>query len=741
MAINVIKGNGVLTVLRGALFDDRIYGWGVTQNADGSVTEAANLWAETMYGGSGSDRLYGGGGNDTLYGEGGNDWLYGGTGIDKLYGGIGNDYLSGGDGNDTHDGGDGNDTVLGGSGNDTLAGGLGDDLLTGGLGNDQLDGGLGTDTATFNCLVQDVALSWSSYGGRLTATTPTEGTDVLTNIENLQFTDQTFTRNSVIAFADTATGVENSLDLAASALLANDFSLRPGAPLSLVTTDDGYGELVGTTTDPAHVNIYLEDGRLRFAEGETGFSYLILGETLDTTFSYTVSNGFGATDSASVALSIAGLPGPVFLKNDFIELAVAQAGSIGTFDTPPPGFHPMDEEGGLSIVVDSNGWSVDGGNLSGDFTLPGDPINSFVVGYTDTEQHNYVNDELYFGNGLNATTVDSSSGSLASATTTGSAAGNLALSQVISLDASDTYYQTTITLTNTSTGTLTDVRYMHSLDPDQDINVGGDFDTNNDVLSNPSPGQDLAISQAYGPESLVGINLVAVDADARVSNYGFENTDVYDPLVWDEPIDEDGNYIDYAITMTLNFGDLAPGASVTKSFYTSFDIRSDFNDMAIGSNDVDTIDAGAGNDFIFALDGDDTLTGGAGADTLTGGAGSDTFIYAVTGTSTETEMDTIADFQVGTDLISFEGLVPAHAWGVVNGGSGYADFAAVKADALAAISEDDFPFVGSDGTDTWVFVDDGHNDSFDPGDTVIRLAGVTAEGITDASFIYDPFGI
>ncbi|MDX1725205.1 MAG: VCBS domain-containing protein, partial [Pseudomonas sp.] len=155
---------------------------------------------------------------------------------------------------------------------------------------------------------------------------------------------------------------------------------------------------------------------------------------------------------------------------------------------------------------------------------------------------------------------------------------------------------------------------------------------------------------------------------------------------------------------------------------------------AIGGNANDTLTGGAGNDVITGGAGNDVITGGQGADQLSGGAGSDTFMYRVSGDSTEAQMDSILDFGVGSDVIDLQGLVPGHAYSVSNGGNGFADFAAVKASAQLALGGDNWPFVGGNGTDTWVFFDDGHNNSFDAGDTVIRLVGIDASTIDSGSF-------
>ena len=195
--------------------------------------------------------VIGGGGNDALTGDGGANWLFGGAGDDTLAGGAGADSLDGGIGTNTLSygsdtagvsadlgtgavsGGDasgdtianfanvlggsgndalsgngsanrlsgdaGNDTLAGGLGDDTLDGGANDDLLTGGAGNDSLAGGAGNDTAAFSGNRSVYTLT--STGGSVVVTGPADGSDTLSGIEYLQFTDGTIAIPPVVSIA------------------------------------------------------------------------------------------------------------------------------------------------------------------------------------------------------------------------------------------------------------------------------------------------------------------------------------------------------------------------------------------------------------------------------------------------------------------------------------------------------------------------------------------------------------
>lgn len=383
-------------------------------------------------------------------------------------------------------------------------------------------------------------------------------------------------------------------------------------------------------------------------------------------FTYTVQDVAGASAAATVSL-VVGLSdhdqvgGDVFLQGNYMEIGVSSSGSLGTANAAPANYHPQGRAN-ISYVVDTDGWTSGAAATAGDFTLPGSPVDTIVLGFNG---QSYAQDERSGRRSIDTTTTDTSSGGVLSATTTGLAGGAVQLTQVITLDPGATYYTTTITVTNVSGSTVNDVRFLRSFDPDQDQYRYGNFTTQNDVLSNPTAGNALAVSRALGPNSGVSVNLVSFDADARASNYGFGNYNAYAPQAFASPVDLNGATVDQAITMSFSFGNLAAGQSATKVFYTSLNGSSQANDMLIGTNGADNLDAGAGNDILIGLTGNDTLTGGLGDDTFvfTRGSGADTILDFVAGSGTVDKIELrglgfydlddvrAASTQIGDDLI------------------------------------------------------------------------------------------
>jgi Domain of unknown function (DUF4347)/RTX calcium-binding nonapeptide repeat (4 copies) len=145
--------------------------------AESIITKSASLLQPQPAGTAGADTLNGSDGADVIDGLDGADQINGGAGADSLSGGAGNDSLQGQ------------------AGDDVLAGALGADTLVGGAGNDRLLGGTGLDVARFTGLRADYQIIHNADGSYnvVDAVVGRDGTDVLTSVETLAFSDQNVT--------------------------------------------------------------------------------------------------------------------------------------------------------------------------------------------------------------------------------------------------------------------------------------------------------------------------------------------------------------------------------------------------------------------------------------------------------------------------------------------------------------------------------------------------------------------
>ena len=103
------------------------------------------------------------------------------------------------------------------------------------------------------------------------------------------------------------------------------------------------------------------------------------------------------------------------------------------------------------------------------------------------------------------------------------------------------------------------------------------------------------------------------------------------------------------------------------------------NDYISGGDGNDALRGGQDNDTLVGGNGDDFLSGDMGIDRLTGGAGADRFVFSGAGSPIGTAIDTVTDFEQGTDRIVL-GFEP-HA--VLVGTTSYSSVDAARSAAQA----------------------------------------------------------
>ncbi len=239
----------------------------------------------------------------------------GGWGNDTLLGGAGDDFLSGFRGNNSLAGGDGNDWLRGNSDTNTLNGGGGDDRLDLGSGNDVILFRQGDGTDTINNF-QD-------------------GTDLFRLDGGLAFADLTITADGGDALITVTNGGETLARVVGQAgnIDAGDFiGLPPAnqAPDAVddpnVTTDEDNATTIAVLandSDPDGDALTLTgldtSGTLGTAtvngnsvdyDPGSAFQSLAAGETATDSFGYSVSDGRGGVDSATVTVTVNGLDEP-----------------------------------------------------------------------------------------------------------------------------------------------------------------------------------------------------------------------------------------------------------------------------------------------------------------------------------------------------------------------------------------------------------------------------------------------
>jgi ELWxxDGT repeat protein len=172
--------------------------------------------------------------------------------------------------------------VFGGTGNDTLIGGLADDTIVGGPGNDTIDGGTGTNTAVYSGRHSDylvTQLSANSVQISDTRAGSPDGSDTVSNVQNFQFADATYT-------FDTPVFPQPTFQLTGFAPNAGGWSSDHTYPRELADVNgDGMADIVGF--GDAGVWVSLATGGGSFGNASlrtTGFAVGSGGWTSDDKF-------------------------------------------------------------------------------------------------------------------------------------------------------------------------------------------------------------------------------------------------------------------------------------------------------------------------------------------------------------------------------------------------------------------------------------------------------------------------
>jgi len=223
----------------------------------------------------------------------------------------------------------------------------------------------------------------------------------------------------------------------------------------------------------------------------------------------------------------------------------------------------------------NDGW----GDYDGDFFTPGSPENGFGL---EINGINYSNNGVNVS-GVGGVTQNEIPGTLSNYQQNGDcisvqwdgSINNVALKIVYSLNITQLYYTTEITITNNTGATLNDVYYYRNVDPDNNVELSGDYFTNNSIVSQPTPGCEKALvsaTQSNPWDSYIG--LAAIGQNFRVAYGGFSNRDASD--IWDGTAGLVGTtgfsvFDDIAIALAYKINVLPAGDSETFQFSVILD--------------------------------------------------------------------------------------------------------------------------------------------------------------------------
>lgn len=654
---------------------------------------------DELFGRAGNDTLHGGQGNDHISGGKGNDKLFGGAGSDTLIGGEGSDALSGGAGNDTLyadsedslvDGGAGYDRVVmvyrpggfgdggpaehswvgveevtgtsnndnlwlhtatgvridAGEGGDFIVTGSGDDTFVAGAGSDWFDAGEGFDTAVFSGNFADYQILY--MGGAVEMTDlrldasglGPDAVDMFIGFEAFKFKDGTRAWTDLPFFQpQTVTGTEASETLAGG--LGNDTLTGLGGD-DILDGTAGSDVMEGGAGDDQLIDY--DGGDIAVFTGNHN-EYAV---SFDGT-GYRVSDGVLGRDGTD---SLFGITALRFADGDFaapdldgIGLPVGGVFTIfGTQDGETLSGTAMNETldglGGDDVLDGVSGSDLLEGGAGDDTLFDWDGGDIAVFNGLHHEYQVTFDETQFFYRVADGVSGRDGSDRLFGVTTLRFLDGDFAVTDLLGAGGGGTGggNGNPATLTGTDNGET-----LQGTDQGETIEALGGNDY---VFGNG--GNDIIFGGA-GADWLMGgagDDIIYMDAgDLFVSgDDGFDRVYMTDATA---------GYISIG---NLGIDEVYGGAGddwVDAQYATQ-------TIVAFGGEGSDLLHAGGRNDTLHGEAGDDTLNGGAGIDVLDGGAGSDTltgglhadtFVFG----ALDAAVDTITDFTVGEDQISFAG--------------------------------------------------------------------------------------
>ncbi|MDH4166459.1 MAG: Ig-like domain-containing protein [Gammaproteobacteria bacterium] len=382
-----------------------------------------------------------------------------------------------------------------------------------------------------------------------------------------------------------------AVTIAASSLLANDTD-ADGLSLSITGVSGATG-ITGLTLNA--------DGSISFTSGATA------GATAGS-FQYTVSDGAGGTNTATVTIDVR---------------TVSNGNGQDTVDLTSSGAYQasyIDGRGGADTLTGGAAGDIFiGGTGNSADILTGAAGNDLLIGGdgNDTLSGGAGNDVLRGGTG-NTDFMDGG-------------AGNEDM-----LDFSDGTSAVTFTLVQSAGSTS--------------IANGTGGLGNNDTYSN----MEGVIGTSLG-DNLTG------SAANDIIRGGAGNDTLNGAAGTMDLIDFSDGTAGLTFTLVNNGAGTvfnASAAGLGTDTYSAFEgvIGTAYADTLTGSASVDQLRGGGGNDILDGAGGNDILVGGAGADLLTGGTGSDTFVYR---SGDASAVDTITDFTAGAggDVLDISDLL------------------------------------------------------------------------------------
>lgn len=261
----------------------------------------------------------------------------------------------------------------------------------------------------------------------------------------------------------------------------------------------------------------------------------------------------------------------LFLQGNFVEIGIAPGGSCGSYAAIPGGYHAFYSRLGFVADFQLDGWAVGTPPQSGDYFMPGYPWEGWLLQFTfQGSDYNFVNCDATGDYGIAQTSLtNTSAGANNSAVWIGTAFGggqSIEVTQNFHFTDNDAKFMIDVTLKNVGSQPVENVEYARVVDPDQEVDLGGDFTTSNFVKHQPESGNNLAMAVGNGLNWGIpcGLLMYHSTAKASVNPSTLDYRNPNDILDFTNAPTEGAPYIaDVGLGVACRIPVLNPGQSVT----------------------------------------------------------------------------------------------------------------------------------------------------------------------------------
>ncbi|MBR0926560.1 VCBS domain-containing protein [Bradyrhizobium diazoefficiens] len=609
-----------------------------TYNATGftGVTTAGSFGTFNLFEGLlGNDTITGNGNTRVSYSQAGGGVsvdlstgiVSGAAGADVITGGVNS--VQGSNQADTLVGGSNNEFFFGGGGGDTISAGGGNDGITGQGGDDLIDGGAGTDMVIFSGAQSQYNVTMAGTIQVQDTVAGRDGTDTLTNVEVLQFSDGIVLLSSGTSGSPIDLSTQQFSNSAPVIGTAGDDYLRVGANIFGHQLNLGAG-----TADTVLLNGTFGNG---YTLNLAGVENLV---------------GTGNDEFVNLTMNANGLVVDLGGGNDQLNLAggantlslIGVDGIAGTDFGATPGVNDV-----LTLSTTVTGLNISLGNGDNTMNLAAG-ANSFVNIYDVNHVNGMAGDDILTVTGAigaaNGVAIDLGDGD-----DTVAFNGNFASFAAMGVEhITGNAGDNSVSLTNNVNGIAIDMGggtdWVSLANGVNSLSINGVENLNgSDFTGNLHPSDDMVTLL----NTVSGVTVNLGEGTANVLNLA-EGSNSFDNL-WNVNL-LNGSSSDDVLTLQgspANVIDLGDGNDTLNFNANVYDIT---------VTNVETVNAAANFDRITIgnTSGNTTVTAGAGADEIYASAGHDNFRFVSTADSAAGAADTIHNFDAGNDSFTFSGI-------------------------------------------------------------------------------------